>query len=294
MLRMRHAYGKVEFLGDDGKPGSMWLLLGQVSVLISPLYPDINHDMVMWYAGNLGDRRAQVQLGWKLDAGEGATINPVVSFGLNDAILGSSGGTGTASLAGELAGSPNLQFRVAYKLDSKNADGKVVDRTEFGLWIYQGRFEVTPASAVAGNTKFDANCFGIDVHVAIDPKKMWLELEFYSGEGLGDIRGTAGNVINSSGDSVAGTGLWVNFHMMLTDDLRLMVGFNSEDTDEDDIAVGGTNGVDLTTVSYFLLQHKAKGSNWSKSLEFQAWKTEYVGGGEGDNTRIKMWFSFGF
>ena len=49
-IRMRHAYMKLE--KDD-----LSFLAGQTSDVISPLWPAVNADMVMWGAGNLGDRR---------------------------------------------------------------------------------------------------------------------------------------------------------------------------------------------------------------------------------------------
>ena len=50
MFRMRHAWTKLQW-------GNFLLLAGQTSDLISPLYPSVNADMLMWGTGNLADRR---------------------------------------------------------------------------------------------------------------------------------------------------------------------------------------------------------------------------------------------
>src|SRR2546428_344657 len=47
-LRMRHAYLTMKW--DD-----FTLLAGQTADVISPIYPIVNNDLVMWGAGNLGD-----------------------------------------------------------------------------------------------------------------------------------------------------------------------------------------------------------------------------------------------
>lgn len=53
-IRMRKAYVQ---LGWD----ELTVLAGQTWDLISPLFPAVNADLVMWGAGNLGDRRPQIR-----------------------------------------------------------------------------------------------------------------------------------------------------------------------------------------------------------------------------------------
>ena len=55
--RMRLAYINL-------KNDKTYLRIGQDWDVISPLFPAINAESLMWNAGNLGDRRPQVQFGW--------------------------------------------------------------------------------------------------------------------------------------------------------------------------------------------------------------------------------------
>ena len=61
--RIRHAYGEMRW--DE-----VSFLFGQTWDVISPLYPTINDDSLMWNAGNLGDRRPMIRLKWDRDVGE--------------------------------------------------------------------------------------------------------------------------------------------------------------------------------------------------------------------------------
>jgi len=63
-FRMRHAYLKLAWT-------KFILLAGQTADLISPRFPNVNHDLVMWNAGNTGDRRPQIRGEWALPLGEG-------------------------------------------------------------------------------------------------------------------------------------------------------------------------------------------------------------------------------
>ena len=52
IIRIRHAYFKLDW-------GQFSLLGGQTWDVVSPLFPTVNYDSLMWNAGNVGDRRPQ-------------------------------------------------------------------------------------------------------------------------------------------------------------------------------------------------------------------------------------------
>src|SRR5262245_20420918 len=66
-IRMRHAYLKLTW-------GQWCFLGGQTWDVISPIWPIVNADLVMWGAGNLGDRRPQFRLERVPKPGEGGLI----------------------------------------------------------------------------------------------------------------------------------------------------------------------------------------------------------------------------
>ena len=58
IIRIRHAYLRL-----DWKEAS--LLAGQTWDIVSPLFPTVNSDSLMWNAGNVGDRRPQVRAAYE-------------------------------------------------------------------------------------------------------------------------------------------------------------------------------------------------------------------------------------
>ena len=66
-IRMRHAYTKLAW-------GDFNVLAGQTADVISPIWPIVNADLVMWGAGNLGDRRPQLRPEWTPAIGDSRLI----------------------------------------------------------------------------------------------------------------------------------------------------------------------------------------------------------------------------
>lgn len=95
-LRMRKAY--VDLAWDR------WSLrAGQDWDFISPLYPAVNADLVMWGAGNTGDRRPQVRLQYDAPGGFRGTFG----LGLSGAVAGATAENGLRS--GENSGEPMVK-----------------------------------------------------------------------------------------------------------------------------------------------------------------------------------------
>jgi hypothetical protein len=74
--RIRLAYGKMTW--DE-----LSILAGQDWDVISPLLPMINDDSLMWFAGNLGDRRPMLRTTWnhELPEGDWLKIDSAISSG---------------------------------------------------------------------------------------------------------------------------------------------------------------------------------------------------------------------
>jgi len=80
--------------------------------VVSPLFPTVNNDSLMWNAGNVGDRRPQLRAAYERKAGRGK-VALAGSFGLTGAIdaqdLDANG-----FRDGEESALPNFQGRVGY------------------------------------------------------------------------------------------------------------------------------------------------------------------------------------
>ena len=128
MFRMRHAWAKLQW-------GNFFLLAGQTSDLISPLYPSVNADMLMWGTGNLADRRPQTRLQYTLPIGASQLLIQTTA-GLTNAIdrkdLDKNGVPD-----GEVSGLPTLQGRLALRLPIWKTEGGKSHPLEIGAWGHQ-------------------------------------------------------------------------------------------------------------------------------------------------------------
>ncbi|MBI4484061.1 MAG: hypothetical protein HY652_14390, partial [Acidobacteria bacterium] len=78
IIRIRHANLKLT-------RGGFYLLGGQTWDIISPLFPTVNNDTLMWNAGNLGDRRPQILAAFE-PKGETGQFSFTGGIGLTGAI----------------------------------------------------------------------------------------------------------------------------------------------------------------------------------------------------------------
>lgn len=119
IIRIRHAFLKLAW-------GDLHLLAGQAWDILSPLWPAPNHDTLMWNAGNLGDRRPQLRLGYEPRLGPGR-LSLVAGAALSGAIdakdLDQDG-----LRDGEDSGRPNLPARAR----SRNQ----------AFWLARNRFKL--------------------------------------------------------------------------------------------------------------------------------------------------------
>ncbi len=110
-IRMRHAYLKLVWT-------DLSVLAGQTNDVISPIFPVVNPDLVMWGAGNLGDRRPQLRSEFSPLVGKGRIILQAEA-GLTGADdnqdLDAPNTFGAGYRDGEASGLPTLQARLAYR-----------------------------------------------------------------------------------------------------------------------------------------------------------------------------------
>jgi hypothetical protein len=197
--RMRHAYLKLSW--DE-----LSFLAGQTSDVISPIFPVVNPDFVMWGAGNLGDRRPQFRAEWLPKFGPGnftlqgevgltsaddaQDLDPTASGGFRD---------------GETSGKPTLQARVAYGYPIWEKQ-----KIELGVWGHRAWEETDTPIGAAVAREFDSHAFGADLTIPLYKDMAWLKGEIWTGENLSDIRGGILQGINTAtGGEIESTGGWI-------------------------------------------------------------------------------------
>ncbi|HEX8634206.1 MAG TPA: hypothetical protein VF703_08660 [Pyrinomonadaceae bacterium] len=146
IIRIRHAYFRLGWKDFS-------LLGGQTWDVVSPLFPVVNHDSLMWNAGNVGDRRPQLRATYEPKAGRG-------KFSL----AGAAGLTGAIDAQdldangfrdGEESALPNFQGRVGYSYPlGKGRDASL------GVSGFYGFLKT--ARPVAGRTEFRSQLVNLD------------------------------------------------------------------------------------------------------------------------------------
>jgi len=276
--RIRLAYIDIE-QGDFG------LRLGQDWDVISPLYPAVNHELLMWNAGNVGDRRAQIQGRY---APEGSPLEFKASLGLTGAINNQDLDPTVAGVSTERdgfdSGMPHLQVRGGLRQEMWVEGQPAV----LGAWGSLGRTETD--TAINGQTRFDIWLAGVDFQVPLTTE-LSLRGEAWVGENLGDFRGGIGQTVNATnGREIASIGGWGELVCKVGDATKVHVGASVDDPDNADL---NANNPKRNLTGYVGTVH-----DWDNGLrtglDVIYWETDWMGLGTGNAVRVDLSFSLSF
>lgn len=274
IIRIRHAYLQL-------KAGKFSLLAGQTWDIISPLFPMVNNDSLMWNTGNLGDRRPQIRLTWEPDLGPG-TLSLVGGFGLGGAI-DAQDLDGDSVRDAEDWGQPHYQGRIAYSLPLWVKEKKAT----LGLWGHFGKQELE--KKLVSKDEFDTYSFGLDLTLPLT-NRFTFKGEFWQGQNLADYRGGIGQGINSAtADEIDSEGGWVELHCQLLPSLALATGYTIDNPDDGDVPDKGR-----TKNESFYLTSRWSYKNFTLGLDYINWTTDWKGLDDGDANRFNLIFHYDF
>lgn len=285
MFRMRHAWAKLQW-------GNFLLLTGQTADLISPLYPSVNADMLMWGTGNLADRRPQTRVQYTLPIGPSQLLIQG-AVGLTNAIdrkdLDKNGVPD-----GEVSGLPTLQGRIAWRLPIwQTGDGKS-HPLEIGAWGHQAWEELDKPLDGTEEDAFQSNVVGVDVKLPLYQDRLALTAEGWTGKNLSDLRGGILQGVNiTTGAEIHATGGFAQLSWTTTQTEGyknvLHAGIAMDDADDADLNDGGR---DLNYAIYGAVQSVF--GHFTLGIEYFHWVTEYVGFGNGTSDRINLYTVYNF
>lgn len=264
----------------DVAHGEFGFRAGQDWDVVAPLFPAVNHELLMWNAGNPGDRRAQIQGRWT--PAESA-FDFKVALGLTGAINGQDlDGAGLQD--GFDSGLPHVQARVGWKRDLL-VEGKPA---ELGGWGAIGRTETD--AFFNGENRFDVWLLGGDLQVPLC-KTLTLRGEAWTGVNLGDFRGGIGQTINTTlGNEISSTGGWGELVWAHTDKTKFHVGATTDDPENEDLNSGNP--------SRNLVGYVGTVVDWDSGVrtgfDTLYWETEYQGGASGNMVRFNLYFQYNF
>lgn len=270
-LRLRRAFVK---LGWD-----RWsLLAGQEWDLISPLNPAVNSDLMMWGAGNTGDRRPQVRAQYDAPLAEG-TFTATFGIGLGGSVSENTVLGGLRS--GENSGRPMLAARAGYK-----TKGGIT----FGVFAHDDEEDYDADGAGPLSERgFDSNSVGADLNVPFNSGNTWVKAEYWTGENVDDIRGGIFQGINSAGEEIGADGGFIELGHKVTAACTVSVGYSFDHPDEDDLDSFARSSNDVAYATAVWTYGAVK-----LGLEYLNWETDYVDLASGDANRVVAWISYGF
>ncbi len=291
-FRMRHAYAKLAW--DD-----VYILAGQTSDVISPIFPSVNSDLVMWGAGNLGDRRPQFQFGFTPKVGEGQ-----VSAQLEIGVTGANDNqnldaAGVSYLDGVSSGLPTIQGRLGYKGPHFWLKEK---KFEIGGWAHyaQEKFDQVVPFGAFTEDKFVSMAYGFDVTL---PLFDMLEIkgEAWSGKNLDDVRGGIFQGVTSfnGGTEIKSRGYWIEITLKPVEWYSFGVGASADNPMNEAIAAPGAGTTAptgaLANHILYVANRFMLGNGLTVGFDVLHWTTTWGGGLEdGVDNRINMFIQWNF
>lgn len=267
--RLRHAFLKIS-------NESFSLLAGQTWDLISPLFPSVNSDSLMWNSGNIGDRRPQLRV----------TYAPAPDVSVEFALAR----TGAVDLKdldsngrrdGDDSGLPMAQFRIG-------AASLLNEAVIIGLWGHRALEETD--TKVGGDDEFTSNSIGVDINVRM-LSALSIASELWKGRNLSDIRGGIGQGVNSAaGDEIDSQGGWLEANYNASESATLFAGYGLDNPDDGDLSAGSRK---LNTARWLGVRYDL-GGGISAGLEYINWRTDYDNQGDGDANRYNIYFAYKF
>lgn len=274
IIRIRHAYLRLGWKDFSLTGGQTW-------DAVSPLFPTVNHDSLMWNAGNVGDRRPQLRAAYERKAGRGK-LSLVGAAGLTGAIdaqdLDANG-----FRDGEESALPNVQGRVGYSYPL----GKGREAS-FGVSGFYGFMKTS--RAVAGRTEFNSQLVNLDLTLPLHPR-VTLRGEGWWGRNMSDVRGGAGQGINvATGREIRGRGGWGEATFRLSRYFSMSPGFTTDDPVDGDLPSGGRT----RNRAFYLGNRITPGGNVSFGADYLRWRTDYKGFLRGVNNRVNIFLQYNF
>ena len=284
-IRLRHAFLKV-------LRGEFYLLAGQTWDIISPIFPSVNQDTLMWNAGNTGDRRPQLRAGYEHPLGPGK-LSIMGGLGLTGAIDSKDKDLDKNGVRdGEDSGLPNLQARIGYTRPGFVPRENMV----VGIWGHLAKEEIGEVSArIAGENSFTSNSIGGDVIlpiISLSPVgSLTMRGEVWSGKNLSDFRGGIGQGVNiNTGEEIKSSGGWLEFLIKVNTELQVEVGYTVDNPEDEDLK----NGDKTDNTTWYVGGNFKPGGGLLLGIEYINWKTGYKDAPEGTDNRVNLIAQYNF
>lgn len=278
-IRLRHGYMKLTW-------GDFFFLGGQTMDVISPIWPAVNPDLVMWGAGNLGDRRPQLRLEYTPAVGDGRLIlqGAIGLSGADDnSDLDAAGTFGAGFRDGETSSRPTIQGRLAYRFP-------LWEKQNFELGVWGHRAWEEPDTRFNGENDFDSHALGLDLTLPLFRDMLWVKGELWEGKNVDDVRGGIFQGINTvTGREISSIGGFAEVGVKPLSWYTISAGYSTDDPQNSDLNAGGRA---QNQIWYF--SQRASFDPVEFGIDYLYWKTKYIGFDAGDDNRVQAFVSYKF
>ncbi|HVG19927.1 MAG TPA: hypothetical protein VNI02_12825 [Blastocatellia bacterium] len=277
IIRIRHAYLRMNW-------SRFSILAGQTWDIVSPLFPTVNNDTLMWNAGNVGDRRPQFRFAYDPKVGRGQW-SFIAGAGLTGAI-DSQDLDANGFRDGEESGRPDLQARVGYSHPLWVKD----QSASLGASVFYGWLNTARPVTNAARTSFRTQLVNIDYTLPL-ASRLGLRGEGWWGRNMSDTRGGAGQGINLvTGREIRGRGGWSELSVKLSRYYSFHPGFTSDDPVDEDIPTGGRT----RNQAFYIGNRVTPGGNFLIGLDYLRWRTGFKGFLRGVDNRVNVFFQYSY
>lgn len=267
VIRLRHAYATITVRHKYE------ILAGQTWDLISPLYPSVQNDTQLLFAGNTGDRRPQLRLSALPLENVRIAVAAAATGALDQRDL-----DGDGQVDGMAAGTPMLQGLIELRQPIRR--GQVI---LLGLWGHVAREEL------ADGRRYPSRSIG--AHIQVPTSVVTWSAEGYAGSNAADIGGAVGLGVNPmTNKPVRSLGGWLELTVQPTTRHQLALGGSGDFTYRDDAMPGERSG---NGTVWGALRYQPK-TSLRLGLEYLYWKTLYRGTSPGVANRFDAHLSVFF
>jgi len=273
--RLRHGWLKLTKAGFSFLGGQTW-------DMFAPQFPTPNSDTLMWNAGNVGDRRPQLQAIYGPQAGRGQLYL--------GAAIGLSGAVDSVDLDangyrdGDESGRPNVQGRLGYSWPIHTNGPKAnIGFSGFRGWQRTSRVFVD-------RTDFYSQGLAADFDVPLHDR-LSLRGEGWWGRNMSDFRGGIGQNINpATGTAIRSRGGWAEVMLKAHKLWTVAPGYTIDDPVDPDVPSGGR----VRNRSLYFANRLNFGGGFLIGADYLRWITNYKGLLKGEDNRVNIFFQYSY
>jgi hypothetical protein len=261
--------------------GPQWdVVAGQDWDLIAPLLPFPSEPNVLWFVGNLGDRRPQLRFSYHPRIAEGSRL--FFQVALTRTIGRDLDGDGEDD--GEASAFPTVQGRLALERSV------TFSSTPFTLGIWSHYGEEFARTIPHGKHVFPTYSVGTDVLAPLSARLTFAG-EVFWGENLDAVAGGIDQGINAErGKGIRAVGGWGEGQVVVNPAFSLAVGYGVDDPANRNLSV---NGRSQNQVAYAASRFSL-GGGVLLGMEYAYWRTDYKGVAGADLNRVHGYLQYEF